>query len=63
MPLSAILIEALQDSVTGADRPAKNAEYELIGVAILVEPDIEADNGIIQGIDLVLLPADVLRWF
>ena len=34
-----------------------------MGVAMVVEPDIEADNGVIHGIDLVLLPADVLRSF
>ena len=28
-----------------------------IGGANVVEPDIEADNGVVQGIDLVLLPA------
>jgi uncharacterized surface protein with fasciclin (FAS1) repeats len=62
-PVSVIVVEAPQDSVGGADRPARHAEYELMGVAMVVEPDIEADNGVIHGIDLVLLPADVLRSF
>jgi uncharacterized surface protein with fasciclin (FAS1) repeats len=62
-PVSVIVVEAPQDSVAGADRPARRAEYELMGVAMVVEPDIEADNGVIHGIDLVLLPADVLRSF
>jgi uncharacterized surface protein with fasciclin (FAS1) repeats len=39
------------------------AEQELTAVAVVVEPDIEADNGVIQGIDLVLLPLEALRSF
>jgi uncharacterized surface protein with fasciclin (FAS1) repeats len=63
MPVSAIVVEAPQDFVAGADRPATRAEQELPGVAMVVEPDIEADNGVIHGIDLVLLPPEVLQWF
>ena len=63
MPVSAIVVAAPQDSVAGADRPAKHAEYELMGVAMVVESDIEAENGVIHGIDLVLLPPEVLRSF
>ena len=63
MPISAIVVEAPQDSVAGADRPATRAEQELMGVAMVVEPDIEADNGVIHGIDVVLLPPEVLRSF
>ena len=62
MPVSAIVVEA-QDSVAGADRPATRAEHEPMGVAMVVEPDIKADNGVIHGIDLVLLPPEVLRLF
>jgi uncharacterized surface protein with fasciclin (FAS1) repeats len=62
-PISAIVVEAPQDFVAGADSPATRAEQELPGVAMLVEPDIEADNGVIHGIDLVLLPPEVLQWF
>jgi uncharacterized surface protein with fasciclin (FAS1) repeats len=62
MPVSAIVVEA-QDSVAGADRPATRAEHELMGVAMVVEPDIKADNGVIHGIDVVLLPPEVLRLF
>jgi uncharacterized surface protein with fasciclin (FAS1) repeats len=62
-PVSVIVVEAPQDSVAGADRPAARAEHDLMGVAMVVEPDIEADNGVIHGIDLVLLPPDVLRSF
>ena len=32
-----------------------------MGLATVVEPDIEADNGIIDGIDLLLLPSEVLQ--
>ena len=63
MPVSAIVVEAPQDSVAGADRPATRAEHELMGVAMVVEPDIKADNGVIHGIDLVLLPPEALRSF
>jgi uncharacterized surface protein with fasciclin (FAS1) repeats len=34
-----------------------------MGVATVVEPNIEADNGVIHGIDLVLLPPEALRSF
>jgi uncharacterized surface protein with fasciclin (FAS1) repeats len=30
---------------------------------MVVEPDIEADNGVIHGIDLVLPPPEALRSF
>jgi uncharacterized surface protein with fasciclin (FAS1) repeats len=63
MPVSAIVVEAPQDSVAGADRPATRAEHEPMGVAMVVEPDIKADNGVIHGIDLVLLPTEALRSF
>jgi uncharacterized surface protein with fasciclin (FAS1) repeats len=59
MPITAVVVEAPPDSVTAAHHPAKRAEYELIGVAVVVEPDIEADNGVIHAIDLVLLPPEV----
>jgi uncharacterized surface protein with fasciclin (FAS1) repeats len=39
------------------------AWQELTGVATVVEPDIEADNGVIHGIDSVLLPPAALRSF
>jgi uncharacterized surface protein with fasciclin (FAS1) repeats len=63
IPASAIVIEAPQDAVAGADLSAMPAEQELTAVAMVVEPDIEADNGVIQGIDLVLLPPEALRSF
>ena len=63
IPASAIVIEAPQDAVAAADPSAMPAEQELTAVAMVVEPDIEADNGVIQGIDLVLLPPDALRSF
>ena len=56
IPASAIVVEAPQDAVAGADRSAMPAEQELMAVATVVEPNIEADNGVIHGIDLVLLP-------
>ena len=62
-PVSVIVVEAPQDSVAGADRPATRAEQELMGVAMVVEPDLKADNGVIHGIDVVLLPPEALRSF
>jgi uncharacterized surface protein with fasciclin (FAS1) repeats len=63
MPASAIVVEAPQDSGTDADRSATLAQQELVGAAMVVAPEIGADNGVIHGIDLVLLPPDVLRSF
>ena len=53
-PIAAIVVEAPQDSVVGPIRPATRAEQELMGVAMVVEPDIRADNGVIHGIAIVL---------
>jgi uncharacterized surface protein with fasciclin (FAS1) repeats len=63
IPASAIVVGAPQDAVAGAEPFTKPAEQELTAVAVVVEPDIEADNGVIQGIDLVLLPLEALRSF
>jgi uncharacterized surface protein with fasciclin (FAS1) repeats len=63
IPVSATVVEAPQDSIPGADRPATRAQQELMGVAMVVEPDFVADNGVIHGIDWVLLPPEVLRSF
>jgi uncharacterized surface protein with fasciclin (FAS1) repeats len=50
-------------SVGGANRPAARAEHALMGVPMVVEPDIEADNGVIHRTDLVHLPPEALRSF
>jgi len=63
MPVSAIVVWAPQDPLAGADRPTTRAEHEPMGVAMVVAPDIKADNGVIHGIDVVLLPPEVLRLF
>jgi uncharacterized surface protein with fasciclin (FAS1) repeats len=63
IPASAIVVEAPQDALAGADSSAMPAEQGLAAVAMVVEPDIEADNGVIHGIDLVLLPPEALRSF
>jgi len=63
IPASAIVVEASQDAVATADRAAAHAKHKLMGVATVVEPNIEADNGVIHGIDLVLLPPEALRSF
>ena len=62
-PVSALVVKAPPDPIADADGPATLAGQELIGVATVVEPDIEADNGVIHGIDLLLLPPDVLWSF
>jgi uncharacterized surface protein with fasciclin (FAS1) repeats len=62
-PISVIVVESLQDSVAGTGRTATPVEQEPIGVAMVVEPDIAADNGVIHGIDLLLLPSEVLQTF
>ena len=63
IPASAIVVEAPQDAVAGAEPCTIPAEQELTAVAMVVEPDIEADNGVIHGIDLVLLPPEALWSF
>jgi uncharacterized surface protein with fasciclin (FAS1) repeats len=59
IPVSAIVVDALHDPIADANRPAILAG----GVAMVVEPDIEADNGVIHGIDSVLLPPEALWSF
>ncbi len=56
------LVGTLRDPVADADRPATVAVQEM-DVATVVEPDIEADNGVIHVIDSVLLPPEVLWSF
>ena len=63
IPASAIVVEAPQDAVAGAELSMVPTGQELTAVAMVVEPDIEADNGVIHGIDLVLLPPEALRSF
>ena len=62
-PISVIVVESPQDSVAGRGRTATLVEQEPMGVATVVEPDIRADNGVIHGIDLLLLPSEVLYSF
>jgi uncharacterized surface protein with fasciclin (FAS1) repeats len=63
IPVSAIVVETPQDAVAGAVLSMVPTGQELTPVAMVVEPDIEADNGVIHGIDLVLLPPEALRSF
>jgi uncharacterized surface protein with fasciclin (FAS1) repeats len=60
-PVSVVLAEAPQPSARDADRATPGKE--LTGVATVVAPDIVADNGVIHGIDLVLLPPQALWSF
>jgi uncharacterized surface protein with fasciclin (FAS1) repeats len=62
-PISAIVVESPQNSVASTGPTATPVEQEPIGVAIVVEPDLGADNGVIHGIDLLLLPSEVLQSF
>jgi uncharacterized surface protein with fasciclin (FAS1) repeats len=62
-PVSAIVGELRQDSVAGTAHTTTPVEQEPMGVATVVEPDIGADNGVIHGIDLLLLPSEVLQSF
>ena len=57
MPVS---MAAAQDP---APAPVTPGEEELMGVATVIAPDIEADNGVIHGIDFVLLTPDALWSF
>ena len=63
IPASAIVVGAPQEAVADTDPSTMPAEQEPTAVAMVVEPDIEADNGVIHGIDLVLLPPEALRSF
>ena len=63
IPASAIVVGTPQDAVAGAELSMVPTGQELTAVAMVVEPDIEADNGVIHGIDLVLLPPEALRSF
>jgi hypothetical protein len=51
------------DSGGGANRPAAQAEHALMGVPIVVEPYIEADDGVIHRTELMHLPPEALRSF
>jgi Fasciclin domain len=53
LPVSATVVEAPQRYVAGADRLLTRAEQELMGVALMVDPNIRADNGVIQGITIL----------
>jgi uncharacterized surface protein with fasciclin (FAS1) repeats len=61
--ISVMVVESPRDFVAGRARTATPVEQEPMGVATVVVPDIAADNGIIHGIDLLLLPSEVLRSF
>jgi uncharacterized surface protein with fasciclin (FAS1) repeats len=63
IPVSAMAVEAQQDALAGAELSMVPTGQELTAVAMVVEPDIKADNGIMHGIDFVLLPPEALRSF
>jgi uncharacterized surface protein with fasciclin (FAS1) repeats len=62
IPASAIVVEAPQDA-GGAAPSVMPAGQELTAAATVVDANIEADNGVIHGIDWVLLPPEALRSF
>lgn len=53
LPVSEILTDTPPHYLAGADHSATRTEQELMGVALLVDPDIRADNGIIQGMTIL----------
>ena len=61
IPAAAVAAGAASDP--HADGPAMLVTPEMTGVATVVAPDIEADNGVLHGIDLVLVPPDALWSF
>ena len=61
MPVAMTVVEAPPTSIGETDRTG--TPEELIRVATVVAPDIAADNGVIHGIDLVLLPPEALWSF
>ena len=61
-PIS-VTVATPHNSVPAADHPATPGQQELMGVATVIAPDIGADNGVIHGIDLVLLPPATLWSF
>jgi uncharacterized surface protein with fasciclin (FAS1) repeats len=62
MPVSVVVAEAPQPFARDAARTTPPGE-ELIGVATVVAPDLVAANGVIHGIDLLLLPPETLWSF
>ena len=62
-PVSAFVVKPPHSIAADADHPPTLVGEELVGVATVVEPDIEADNGVIHGIDLVLVPPEALWSF
>jgi uncharacterized surface protein with fasciclin (FAS1) repeats len=62
-PICSIVVESSQESIAGTGYTATPVEQEPMGVATVIEPDIGADNGVIHGIDLLLLPSEVLQSF
>jgi hypothetical protein len=53
LPVSDVLAGAPQHHVAGADHSGMRTEQELMGVALLVDLDIRAGNGVIQGITIL----------
>ena len=63
IPASAIVVGTPQDAVAGAELSMVPTGQELTAVAMVVELISKPDNGVIHGIDLVLLSPEALRSF
>jgi uncharacterized surface protein with fasciclin (FAS1) repeats len=58
-PVPTITVELVQSGAPEEQLTVPTGQPPPVDVAMVVEPDIWADNGVIHAIDLVLLPPEV----